>query len=198
MKEIGFPLDRSPLKSLCRPPLHPGFARRTRTTSEAGSLLSAYLGITPESEARLTSHSMKATVLVWSARYGMGEMARTILRHHAVAGDSLACYSRDLMARPLRLMNNMLEQIRCDRYRPDATRSGWLAPGPQDEAKRQPLPEEGCTWDQQQAHEASFPSAAEDPLEWLDGEGIDPQVRLDLESLESRCVGRGGRRKSWT
>ena len=56
---------------------------------------------------------------------------------------------------------------------------------PQDEAKRQPLPEEGWTWDQQQAHEAMLPSAAEDPLEWLDGEGIDPQVRLDLENLDA-------------
>ena len=67
-------------------------------SAEASGLVNMYLGYDSESPNRTTSHSLKATTLVWCARYGVDEGPRTILGHHAPKADSLACYSRHLLA----------------------------------------------------------------------------------------------------
>ena len=125
LERLGFEIEHRPFGPLCRAPRPDGsFTKRSITTAEASAMLGGYLGLKGE---RMTSHSMKATTLVWSARYGLTERTRAILGHHALKEDSMACYSRDLMTGPTRELCAMLQNIRCDRFKPDATRSGWLA-----------------------------------------------------------------------
>ena len=122
LERLGFEIEHRPFGPLPRP--DGSFTKRSITTAEASAMLGGYLGLKGE---RMTSHSMKATTLVWSARYGLTERTRAILGHHALRDDSMACYSRDLMTGPTRELCAMLQNIRCDRFKPDATRSGWLA-----------------------------------------------------------------------
>ena len=49
-----------------------------------------------------------------------------MLGHHAIKDKSLACYSRDLLSRPLRDLCAMLLNIRRGYYNPDGTRSGYM------------------------------------------------------------------------
>ena len=125
LERLGFEIEHRPFGPLCRAPKPDGsFTKRSITTAEASAMLAGYLEVKGE---RMTSHSMKATTLVWAARYGLSERTRAILGHHALKEDSMACYSRDLMTAPTRELCAMLQNIRSQRFKPDSTRSGWLA-----------------------------------------------------------------------
>ena len=88
-------------------------------------MLSDYLEIggTPD---ETTSRSLKATTLVRAARFGIDENHRAILGHHSLKGNSMACYSRDVLSLPLRHLCAMLDSVRRGVCRPDQTRSGWM------------------------------------------------------------------------
>ena len=125
LERLGFEIEHRPFGPLCRAPKPDGsFIKRSITTAEASAMLAGYLEVKGE---RMTSHSMQATTLVWAARYGLSERTRAILGHHALKEDSMACYSRDLMIAPTRELCAMLQNIRSQRFKPDSTRSGWLA-----------------------------------------------------------------------
>ena len=72
-----------------------------------------------------TGHSAKTTVLSWLAKWGGPPDDRTTLGHH-VSKDrkSMATYSRDFQAGPLRVLDRMLGDIRSKCFLPDCTRSG--------------------------------------------------------------------------
>ena len=59
-----------------------------------------------------SAHSMKATTLSFLAKYGASEADRLVLGHHADTSGSLAVYSRDLQAKPLRALEQSLDAIR--------------------------------------------------------------------------------------
>ena len=118
--------------ALCRPvDKDLNLFKRSTISAEASDMLRFFL-LDPDAQDTWSvdaksSHSLKATLLVWASRYGMDENSRTLLGHHALSGDSLACYSRDMLARPLRKLDKMLADVRTRRFIPDATRSGWLS-----------------------------------------------------------------------
>ena len=82
----------------------------------------------PRPQNHLTSHSLKATVLVWCCKFGLSRETRRILgrRADAVAGSD-AVYGRDVQAQALRELEVVLEAVRLGHFRPDATRSGLFA-----------------------------------------------------------------------
>ena len=130
METLGFCLWRRPYGAICRAPSASGsFGVRPVTTSEITNMLNGFLGHKVGSPLRTTSNSMKDTLLAWSARYGIEENARTLLGHHSLQGNSMACYSRDLMTGPgpTRLLSAMILNIRLGNFLPDATRSGWMS-----------------------------------------------------------------------
>eukprot|EP00435_Cladocopium_sp_Y103_P044719 s1782_g12.t1 len=117
----------TPYGLICRAPTADGnFTKRALTTAEASDMLNAFLG-TERTERATTSHSLKATTLVWAARYGMDDKCRAMLGHHALKEHSLACYSRDMLSKPLRDLSAMLLNIKAGKFDPDGTRSGWMA-----------------------------------------------------------------------
>ena len=72
------------------------------------------------------AHSMKATTLSFLAKYGASEADRLVLGHHADTSGSLAVYSRDLQAKPLRALDQCLDAIRRKVFLPDVSRSGYF------------------------------------------------------------------------
>jgi len=82
--------------------------------------------------ANFGSHSLKATLLSWAAKFGLPLAVRRKLGGHSKARESsVLAYSRDELAEPLRLLRDMLHRIHGGEFDPDATRSGrWIsAPG---------------------------------------------------------------------
>ena len=127
MEAIAFDFTKQPLGPICKAVHSSGdFGKRSLMSEEAGKLLNQYLGISG-TERATTSHSLKATLLAWAARIGMDDNSRTLLEHHTLRQDSLACYSRDMLSKPVRELCEMLASIRSKTFDPDATRSGWLS-----------------------------------------------------------------------
>eukprot|EP00435_Cladocopium_sp_Y103_P033479 s326_g8.t1 len=111
LKELHLMPGDEPLGPICKAPTADGdFTKRAETISEASSMLNAFLEIEGSLTAT-TSHCLKATTLVWSARYGMDDKCRAMLGHHALKEHSLACYSRDMLVKPLRELSGMLFHI---------------------------------------------------------------------------------------
>eukprot|EP00435_Cladocopium_sp_Y103_P004853 s3129_g1.t1 len=77
-------------------------------------------------EARLSSHSCKATLLSFLAKYGASVPDREILGGHTSRFKSVITYSRDSVASPLRTLCSMSQMIRDGTFRPDCTRSGYF------------------------------------------------------------------------
>eukprot|EP00438_Fugacium_kawagutii_P031214 Skav220809 [mRNA] locus=scaffold150:475959:477851:+ [translate_table: standard] len=125
--ELGLLPGNIPFGPICKAMKPDGsFTKRLLTSDEGTGLLCGYLGLGKGDPDSATTHSLKATTLVWAARYGLGDNTRTILGHHSIQGASLACYSRDLMSEPLRELCAMLLNIRHKCFLPDSTRSGWF------------------------------------------------------------------------
>ena len=73
------------------------------------------------------THSCRATVLSWAAKFGVHGGARRLLGYHAKPGDhSMLEYSRDALAGPMREVAKIVDYIRLKTFIPDATRSGYF------------------------------------------------------------------------
>lgn len=179
MEALGFNLWRKPYGAICRAPSASGtFGVRPVSTAEITNMLNGFLGHKEGSLLRTTSHSMKDTLLAWCARYGIDETSRTLLGHHSLQNNTMACYSRDLMTGPTRLLSAMILNVRLGNFLPDATRSGWMSSKQaplvvvpleeKDEVEQVDLPEE--------VEELSrySPSTAEDDFEKVEDEPRSP------------------------
>ncbi|CAE6932646.1 unnamed protein product [Symbiodinium natans] len=100
-----------------------GFATvRALDADEAGDWLGLLL--TNRVGLRTTSHSLKCTCLSFAAKFGIGYQDRLVLGGHAHSGRMAEVYGRDSMARPLRLLGEVLSAIRSGSFVPDANRAG--------------------------------------------------------------------------
>ena len=82
-------------------------------------------GVSAEALTNIGAHSMKATLLSWTAKYGIAKPIRRTLGYHTDANDkAVETYSRDAMALPLRELERVLEAVRVGSFFPDSTRSG--------------------------------------------------------------------------
>ena len=122
LDQVQFDVTAEPVGAMCRPPMNGMLGTRHLSSEEIGDFLNHMLGL--HGESVVTSHCMKATTLTWCAKYGLDESARTLLGHHELQSQSLACYSRDMLSRPLALYEAMLLNIRTGHFLPDETRSG--------------------------------------------------------------------------
>ena len=111
-----------------------GWSAAPMSTSEFGTALKAMLldaGFAKDVVAEIGAHSCKATTLSWVAKAAIPRDDRRALGYHLAPGDrTMEAYSRDSMAGPLRCLVETLEKIRGGRFRPDQTRSGYLAAAP--------------------------------------------------------------------
>ena len=77
-------------------------------------------------------HTPKHTLLSWCSKFGVLKDTRRDLGGHVQAADkSVAAYSRDLLAGPLRELAEVLQAVTDGSFDPDATRSGRFRPAVQ-------------------------------------------------------------------
>lgn len=83
------------------------------------------VGVSHHSLTPLGTHSYKATLLSWASEWGMAHGPRRLLGYHSEGKDkSLLTYSTNGLAGPLRLLCNMLNDVKSGAFLPDSTRSG--------------------------------------------------------------------------
>ena len=78
--------------------------------------------------SKVTSHSCKATMPSFLAKFGASVPDREILGGHTSRMKSVLTHSRDSLASPLWVLSTMLEAVRQDSCEPDSTRSGMFRP----------------------------------------------------------------------
>ena len=117
-------LDHEPL--LAAPTADGGWSCRSVTTKEAGKWIRNLLSQMESGANFTTIHTLKGTPLSWCAKWGLDPDSRAILGHHATGKSSVECYSRDVLAKPLREFELVRQQIRTRAFSPDATRSGMI------------------------------------------------------------------------
>lgn len=111
--DAGLDIMKRPLGPLLPAPKPNGeFCKRFLSTGEAAVWLRALLSGTTDSE-QFRSHSLKATMLVWSAKAGFDRETRSVLGHRCSSlNGSEVVYSRHLQTRALRKLSMMLRRIR--------------------------------------------------------------------------------------
>ena len=75
-------------------------------------------------DRKLTSHSCKCTALSWLSKHGHDWADRMALGGHVSFMKPAIVYSRDAMARPLRILETLLSEVCVGIFCPDDTRSG--------------------------------------------------------------------------
>ena len=111
--ELGLNINKVPLGPLLPAPrLGGGFGARPLSTPEAAVWLRLLLRGTQNCD-HFRAHSLKTTLLVWSAKAGLEKEVRAVLGHHASALEgSEVVYSRHLQTRALRKLCMLLHRVR--------------------------------------------------------------------------------------
>ena len=107
--EMGVDMDKG--YPLLPAPLDNGeLGRRALDSQEAGKWLRALLELKPEfmTDRKVSSHSLKSTMLSYLAKRGIDMADRLLLGSHTSPFTMGLTYSRDGMARPLQILNTML------------------------------------------------------------------------------------------
>ena len=125
----------------------------------------------------VSGHSLKATSLSWSAKYGLGWSDRAILgRHQSHTNEATAIYSRDLSSGPVSRFSEVVAAIHNGQFCPDAPRSKYF-PFP-------PLPTEGVV--QHAAEETvDVVSAAAESNESCKEEPVAVEVQQEVLQVDS-------------
>jgi hypothetical protein len=109
-------------------PQRGGFGMKAMANEEMTLWLREILvqgGLTAGAVWNTGMHSPKATLLSWAAKFGIDKETRKDLGGHVQASDaSVAAYSRDLLAAPLRKLAEVLVAVKNGIFDPDATRAG--------------------------------------------------------------------------
>ena len=123
--------------------------KRAVETDEAGCWLRLILGEKPkrsDSARKISTHSLKSTMLSFAAKRGYSHQDRLSMGHHAHPFKIADVYARDAQARDLRLLDKLIEEIRNKVFLPDESRAGRLAPAKKQKTEDATL-EEMDDWD---------------------------------------------------
>ena len=151
------------------------------------------LGYSAEAIANIGSHSLKATLLSWAGRYGMIRDHRRLLGYHSQAGDrSTDTYVRDLLAAPLRSLDEMLEKVRLGSFVPDGGRAGAFPKEVVGDDAEDELSLSSCSSESQQVSD-------DEPKEPDEPDGEIGQIVLNMRSRICHVSGSDGMRcgKAW-
>ena len=110
------------------------FLTRGLRSTEVSKALRCFLGL-PEpvpgcNEELVSSHSLKATLLAWAARFGLTPQTRSLLgRHTSCLNETFAIYSRDLSVAPVVELQKLIDAVAAGTFEPDNERSKFFRSG---------------------------------------------------------------------
>ena len=208
-ENYGLSLDGRIGGPLFRPPGANGnsYCKRGLTSQEVSRFLRVMLGEqvaqNREGGPRLSSHSLKATVLSWASKAGMEAQDKSILgRHTSAYSDSSAVYARDLSIGAVSRLQYLILQIHKEEFLPDAPRSGYypvvepVVEEPssscqecvkvEDEASEQEPVQNGLDGDGEQDGDAC--SASSDGSESLEGSDSEEEVQESRPKCYRHCM----------
>lgn len=114
-----------------------GVSQRPLESGECGKWLRRLLGLdglAPEDPGRrVSSHSLKCTMLSFAAKRGLSVPDRLMLGYHASQMHMAMVYSRDGAAASLLLLERLIDEIARGKFKPDSTRSGRVIDSPVNE-----------------------------------------------------------------
>ena len=97
--------------------------------AEGSAFLRKVLKAPKTAQRRLSTHSMKSTLMSWTSKFGLPDNGRSVLaRHVSSVTSATAVYSRDMLSPVLRQLDVMLMAIRSGAFCPDRLRSGMMTP----------------------------------------------------------------------
>ena len=107
------------------------FMRRGLKTMEVSKVLRSFLNIDEPAPGStnevVSSHSLKATFLAWSARFGLSPQTRSLLgRHTTCLNETFAIYSRDLACAPVAELQRLIDAVHDGTFVPDGERSKFF------------------------------------------------------------------------
>lgn len=123
--------QKVPLAMLLAPAKNCGmdWTSRALTSHEGSDFLRKVLGLAPDSERRVSTHSLKSTAISWCSKFGLCFESRALLaRHISAVANPTALYSRDLVSAVMREFCQVINYIAEAKFEPDRTRSGMLTP----------------------------------------------------------------------
>ena len=111
------------------------FMNRGLRSTEVSRALRCFLGL-PEptpgcNDEIVSSHSLKATLLSWAARFGLTPQTRSLLgRHTSCLNETFAIYSRDLTCAPVAELQKLIDSVASGAFDPDGERTKFfMEPG---------------------------------------------------------------------
>ena len=125
---------------LMMPPLeNGGWGASPMCSAEATEWLRELLtgaGFGLDEVAARATHSFKATLLSWCAKFGISKPHRKILGYHLDSEDTtMAMYGRDNCAPAVRDLDRVTQSVRDGRFLPVQSRSGYFVPA-EEQVKR--------------------------------------------------------------
>lgn len=122
LEQLDLLCGRGPYGPICRAPICVGgFTKRQLSADEVSCMRDQWL--LAHSVIYRGRYRVSQLEVHYTAR-GIDDMRRPMLGRRAI-DESLACYSRDLLARPLRDLCGMLLNIKLGHFNPDGARSGY-------------------------------------------------------------------------
>ena len=107
-----------------------GLANRKLSSSEVTKLLRLLFEVTEQDqgEVRVSSHSLKATMLSWCSKAGLPVYDKAVLgRHSSSYNEAQAVYSRDLAIGSVMKLQSIIWKIHRHEFMPDNARRGYFA-----------------------------------------------------------------------
>ena len=112
-------------------------SQRPLESGECGRWIRRLLGLDVatglDPSRRVSSHSLKSTMLSFAAKRGLSVPDRLMLGYHASQMHMAMVYSRDGAAASLILLERLITEIARGKFQPDNTRSGRVVESPVDE-----------------------------------------------------------------
>ena len=192
LERVGLSFDGLIDGPVLKPPNRSGLCQRGIASTEITKFLRlCFEGgkeISPL-ESRVSSHSLKATLLSWSGKYGLGPADQAVLgRHSSAYSESSAIYSRDASIRAVRRLQEIILAISRQEFNPDAQRSAYFKDSKQTEVTMVGQTGESAVWIKDESDDgssASDASASDDEGSEIDEQPPPKCIRVTLAQLES-------------
>ena len=192
LEQVGLCFDGLIDGPVMKPPNRGGLCQRGIASTEITKFLRLCFEDGKEVsplESRVSSHSLKATMLSWGGKYGLSPADQATLgRHSSVWSESSAIYSRDASIRAVRRLQEIILAIARQEFNPDAPRSAYFKDAKTTEVATVGQTGESAVWIKDESDDGgsiSDGSASDEDESEVDEPPPPKCIRVNLAQLET-------------